>query len=54
MCRNLIDTTLLDLNEIKWLNEYHKIVFNNISPCLKDDPMTLEWLRRETCEISRS
>ncbi|KDR68377.1 hypothetical protein GALMADRAFT_257027 [Galerina marginata CBS 339.88] len=45
--KKLIDTTLLTEQEKKWLNSYHAETFEKVSPLLKNDTKTLEWLRRE-------
>lgn len=51
MCRKLIDTTLLTVEEKKWLNDYHKEVWEKTSGFFKEDQRTTEWLRRETREV---
>lgn len=48
-----IDTRALDLSimtseEINWLNNYHKWVYESLSPFFKDDKDLLEYLREET------
>ena len=47
-CRKLIDETLLTEGEKKWLNEYNELVWNKTSGLLADDPLALEYLKRET------
>ncbi|XP_017955391.1 xaa-Pro aminopeptidase ApepP [Drosophila navojoa] len=42
---------LLTENEVKLLNDYHKLVWDTLSPLLSDDPFTLEWLKKETNAI---
>lgn len=44
-----IDVKLLSEEEIKWLNEYHKQVYDNLSPYLSEEEK--EWLKEETKEI---
>ena len=51
MCRKLIDPALLTVEEKKWLNDYHKEVWEKTSGFFKDDQRTTGWLRRETAEI---
>ena len=53
-----IDTRALDLSimsddEISWLNNYHKWVYEKLSPFFKDDKDRLEYLREETKPILR-
>ena len=43
---------VLSAAELDWLNDYHKAVWDKISPRLQDDPETLEWLRANTQPIS--
>lgn len=45
----LIELSLLNATEKKWLNDYHKGVFAKLSPFLKDK--ALEWLKAKTMEI---
>jgi Xaa-Pro aminopeptidase len=47
MHRKLVDIDLLTIRERKWLNSYHKEVYEKVSPLLKDDPLAVEWLSRE-------
>jgi len=42
----LIDKSLLDQNEIDWLNSYHLDVYDKLSPHLSDEEKT--WLREKT------
>ncbi len=44
---NLIDMTLLTRDEVAWLNEYHKLVENRLSPHLNEDEKA--WLK-EACK----
>lgn len=46
---DLVDTAYLDDTDIKRLNEYHKMVFENLSPYLEKDE--LEFLKTYTREI---
>ena len=42
--RRLIDRNMLSPEETKWLNEYHKLVLQEISPFL-EKPQDLDWLK---------
>lgn len=44
-----IDLELLDESERKWLNNYHKEVYENLFPYINDDEK--EWLKNETRSI---
>jgi len=47
--RKLIDASLLDADELKWLNEYHQKVYDKLSPHLNADEKA--WLKKETAPI---
>jgi len=47
--RSLIDLSMLDDEEIRWINSYHREVFSRLSPHLNGEEQ--EWLRKETLEI---
>ncbi|KAH6887859.1 putative Xaa-Pro aminopeptidase P [Coprinopsis sp. MPI-PUGE-AT-0042] len=47
----LIDVSLLTMPEKKWINEYHREIWDKVSPLLTEDKRALEWLKRETREI---
>lgn len=51
MCRKLIDSKLLTLEERNWLNDYHKEVWAKTNGFFKEDQRTTDWLKRETKEI---
>jgi Xaa-Pro aminopeptidase len=44
-----IEPALLDNEEKKWLNDYHKEVYNKLSPYLEEDLQ--KWLKNQTREI---
>jgi Xaa-Pro aminopeptidase len=46
---NLIEMNMMTDEEISWLNDYHKIVFDRISPFLNDSEKT--WLKVKTKAI---
>lgn len=49
----LIDKSLINADEKKWLNEYHSEVYDKVSPLLKEigDTRALEWLKKECAAI---
>ncbi|KAF1947051.1 putative Xaa-Pro aminopeptidase P [Clathrospora elynae] len=47
-CRNLVDLSLLTEDEKKFIDEYHKEVYEKTSKYFDKDSLTLEWLKRET------
>lgn len=49
--RQLIDTSLLDDNELEWLNAYHKKVYTLLSSHL--EPELQDWLREKTKPLTR-
>ncbi len=48
--RSLIDSSLLDDEEKRWINEYSETVYNRLSPLLVQGER--DWLREETLAIS--
>ena len=48
MCRKLIDESLLEERERKWLNAYHEEVREKTKKYFKGDERSLKWLERET------
>ena len=51
-----IDTTAIDLQllldeEVEWLNDYHRMVYERLSPCL--DAEELAWLHEATKPLVR-
>jgi Xaa-Pro aminopeptidase len=50
--QKLIDVDLLDSDEIRWLNDYHKKVYEQLSPYLDQDEKN--WLKKETAPIIRA
>ena len=45
-----IDVAMLSDEELQWLNDYHRIVYDRLSPHLRDDERL--WLREATSEIT--
>ncbi len=48
--RNLIDVDMLSLEEKEWLNDYHKEVFDKVSPLLENDDEII-WLTNKCAKI---
>ncbi|MDE7472795.1 MAG: aminopeptidase P family protein, partial [Muribaculaceae bacterium] len=48
--RKLVDTAILDNNELNWLNNYHHRVYTTLAPLL--DEIEREWLRQQTAPIN--
>jgi Xaa-Pro aminopeptidase len=48
MCRKLIDVGLLTPGERKWLNEYHREVWEKTKGYFEKDAVSRKWLERET------
>ncbi len=48
---NLIDTDLLEAEQIKWLNDYHQLVWDVIAPKLNNDKETQTWLKQACMPI---
>ena len=46
--KNLFDMNLLSPDFVKYINDYHKKVFDMLSPFLKNDEKTLDYLKRKT------
>ncbi|MCH5233461.1 MAG: aminopeptidase P family protein [Muribaculaceae bacterium] len=49
--KNLIDLSLMTDDEIRWVNDYHKEVFNRLSPHLDNDEK--RWLEEKTSPLRR-
>jgi Xaa-Pro aminopeptidase len=47
-CRKLINETLLSQREKRWINDYHADIYAKTKCLFEDDPLALEWLKRET------
>lgn len=50
-CRKLIIKTMFSNFELEWLNRYHKTIYEKFADSLKDDAITLNWLKENTEEI---
>jgi Xaa-Pro aminopeptidase len=51
--RNLILTVLLGIDEINWINHYHEVVLQKISPLLSDMDV-LEWLSLQCAPLDET
>ncbi|KAG6873904.1 hypothetical protein C0995_009683 [Termitomyces sp. Mi166 len=49
--KKLIDTSLLTVDERKWLDAYHAQTWEKVSPLLQNDEKALKWLERETSPL---
>jgi len=52
--QNLIDVKMLTKKELDWLDAYHKLVFEKISPLLETESLAMKWLEKSCKEIDRS
>lgn len=53
--RQLIEPSMLDDKELKWLNDYHADVRQNLMPLLeKKDPKAAAWLKKVTEPINKN
>jgi Xaa-Pro aminopeptidase len=50
MGRNLIDVSLLSIDEREWVDAYHKEI-REVSPLLEGDAMARAWLERECAPL---
>lgn len=50
-CRRLIDVALLSPEEKKWINNYHRTIWNELSPSFAKHSVELAWLKRETSPL---
>ena len=48
-----LDLDMMSDEEIKWLNDYHQLVYDKLSPLVKDDKDLLSYLTLKTKKISR-
>jgi Xaa-Pro aminopeptidase len=51
MGRNLIDVSLLSVEEREWVDAYHKEVWEKVSPLLEGDARARAWLQRECAPL---
>ena len=50
LCKNLIKNEIMTKEDIKWVNDYHKEVWNKVSPLLQGKE-AYNWLKFATAEI---
>ncbi len=48
--KSLMEINLLTAEEIRWVNDYHRMVYTRLAPYL--NPSEARWLREQTLEIS--
>ena len=51
--KNLIDLSLMTVEELDWLDEYHQEVFKKVGPLLDEGSEALNWLSRACEKINR-
>lgn len=51
LCQKLIEVAILTQDEIDWINNYHKIVYDDTLSLVESDPLAKAWLERETTPI---
>lgn len=51
LCRKLIDTSIMTEDEIKWVDEYHQIVYKDTIPYITNNELAKAWLLRETAPL---
>ncbi|KKA29491.1 hypothetical protein TD95_001600 [Thielaviopsis punctulata] len=51
-CQKLIDTSLLTDEEKAWINKSHADVYEKMKDRFANDPITLEWLKKETAPLA--
>jgi Xaa-Pro aminopeptidase len=52
--QNLINVDMLTEKELDWLDAYHKLVFEKVSPLLEPESLAMKWLQKSCTEIDRS
>ena len=52
--KSLIDVTLLNTQELDWLDEYHQQIFEKVSPLLEPNSLAMKWLKKSCDKIERS
>ncbi|GKY91237.1 hypothetical protein MPSEU_000096300 [Mayamaea pseudoterrestris] len=52
--KNLINLDIMTTRELDWLDEYHRAVFENVSPLLEQGSRAMEWLTKSCEQIDRS
>lgn len=52
-CRRLIDVELLNAEEINWINNYHKTIWDELSGSFETNSYAFKWLKRETSPLRK-
>jgi Xaa-Pro aminopeptidase len=52
LCKKLVDVNLLTGEERRWIDEYHKEIWDKTSGYFEGDEKTTKWLKRETVPLS--
>jgi len=50
--QNLINVDMLTPKELDWLNAYHTLVFEKVSPLLEPDSLAMKWLEKSCKKIN--
>mmetsp|Transcript_33619 Transcript_33619/g.79289 ORF Transcript_33619/g.79289 Transcript_33619/m.79289 type:complete len:744 (-) Transcript_33619:2983-5214(-) len=51
--KNLIDVSLMTTKELDWLDAYHELVLEKVSPLLDADGLAMKWLKKSCEKIDR-
>lgn len=52
--RNLVNLDLMEEAELAWLNEYHRQVYDTLSPLLTNDPDVVRWLKQACAPLKKN
>ena len=52
-CRELIDTSILPVEMIDFLNKFYVKCLEKLTPLLADDPRALDYVKRQCAPISK-
>lgn len=52
--KNLINLNLMTVEELDWLDSYHELVWEKVSPLLETDSPAMEWLEKSCSKIERT
>lgn len=53
MQKNLLDLDMMTKTELDWLDAYHELVLENISPLLEADSLAMAWLKKSCEKVDR-
>lgn len=51
LCKKLIDRSLLNVDEIKWINNYHNSIWTELSPFFDKNGLEYNWLKKSTTPL---